>query len=97
MRMEFHKTVLPNGVRVLTEEIPGFPTVAFGIWVNVGSRDETSREAGLTHFIEHMLFKGTKRRSALDIAKEMDRLGGFSNAFTSRENTCFHARSFPNT
>ena len=95
MRVKFHKTTLPNGMRVLTEEIPEFPTVAFGIWVNVGSRDEAPKEAGLTHFIEHMLFKGTDRRSAQEIAKEMDRLGGYSNAFTSRENTCFHAKVLP--
>ncbi len=95
MEIRFQKSELPNGVRLLTEEIEGFPTVSFGIWVNVGSRDEAPQENGLTHFIEHMLFKGTERRSALDIAKEMDRLGGYSNAFTSRENTCFHAKVLP--
>jgi len=95
MQTQYQKTVLKNGLRVLTEEIPGFPTLALGIWIDVGSRDETLQEAGLTHFIEHMLFKGTTRRSALDIAKEMDRLGGFSNAFTSRENTCLHAKVLP--
>ncbi len=95
MDIRYEKTVLPNGVRVLSEAIAGFPTVAFGIWVNVGSRDESPQENGLTHFIEHMLFKGTESRSALEIAKEMDRLGGYSNAFTSRENTCFHAKVLP--
>ncbi len=95
MQIKFQKTTLSNGIRVLTEEIPWLPTVAFGIWVNVGSRDEKPEESGITHFIEHMLFKGTEKRSALDIAKEMDRLGGFSNAFTSRENTCFHAKVLP--
>jgi len=91
----FRKTVLPSGLKVLTEEIKNFPTVSLGFWINVGSRDETPEEAGLTHFIEHMLFKGTFRRSAQEIAKEMDRLGGYSNAFTSREQTCFHAKVLP--
>jgi predicted Zn-dependent peptidase len=63
-----------------------------GIWLNVGSRDEEENESGLTHFIEHMLFKGTQKRSALEIAKQLDAVGGMSNAFTSKENTCFHAK-----
>ena len=63
-----------------------------GIWLNVGSRDEEENESGLTHFIEHMLFKGTQQRSALEIAKQLDAVGGMSNAFTSKENTCFHAK-----
>jgi len=63
-----------------------------GIWLNVGSRDEQENESGLTHFIEHMLFKGTEKRSALEIAKQLDAVGGMSNAFTSKENTCFHAK-----
>ncbi|MBA2848236.1 insulinase family protein [Thermosulfuriphilus ammonigenes] len=88
----YHKTVLPNGLRVVTERIPGLRSVSVGIWVNVGSRDETKEINGIAHFIEHMVFKGTGRRSALDIAKEIDRVGGLSNAFTSRENTCFHAK-----
>ncbi|WP_456434015.1 M16 family metallopeptidase [Thermosulfuriphilus sp.] len=88
----YHKTVLPNGLRVVTERIPGLRSVSVGIWVNVGSRDETREINGIAHFIEHMVFKGTVRRSALDIAKEIDRVGGLSNAFTSRENTCFHAK-----
>ena len=95
MKTLFQKTVLANGLRVLSEEIEGYPTVSFGIWVNLGSRDEPPSENGMTHFIEHMLFKGTEKRSALEIAKEMDRLGGYSNAFTSRENTCFHAKVLP--
>jgi predicted Zn-dependent peptidase len=63
-----------------------------GIWLNVGSRDEQDSESGITHFIEHMLFKGTEKRSARDIAKQLDAVGGMSNAFTSKENTCFHAK-----
>jgi predicted Zn-dependent peptidase len=88
----YQKTVLPNGVRVLTERIPHFHSVSTGIWVNVGSRDELNGERGITHFIEHMLFKGTEKRSARDIAKELDAVGGFVNAFTSKEQACFHAK-----
>jgi predicted Zn-dependent peptidase len=88
----YQKTVLPNGVRVLTERIPHFHSVSTGIWVNVGSRDELDGERGITHFIEHMLFKGTEKRSARDIARELDAVGGFVNAFTSKEQVCFHAK-----
>ncbi len=88
----YRKTVLGNGIRVVTEKIPYAHSVSTGIWVNTGSRDEGPHERGLTHFIEHMLFKGTKRRSALDIAKEFDSVGGFANAFTSKEHICFHAK-----
>lgn len=86
------QTVLQNGIRVLTERIPHFRSVSTGIWINVGSRDEQETERGVTHFIEHMLFKGTDRRSSLDIARELDAVGGFANAFTSKENVCFHAK-----
>jgi len=88
----YQKTVLSNGIRVLTEKIPYVHSVATGIWVGAGSRDECENERGVTHFIEHMLFKGTQRRSALDIAKEFDSVGGFANAFTSKEHVCFHAK-----
>lgn len=88
----YQKTVLRNGIRVVTEKIPFAHSVSTGIWVNIGSRDESPAERGITHFIEHMLFKGTKRRSALDIAKEFDSVGGFANAFTSKEHVCFHAK-----
>jgi predicted Zn-dependent peptidase len=86
------KTVLRNGIRVLTEKIPYAHSISTGIWVGVGSRDEERDEGGITHFIEHMLFKGTQRRSALDIAKEFDSIGGFANAFTSKEHVCVHAK-----
>ncbi len=86
------KSVLSNGLRVVTEELPHFHSAAVGIWLNVGSRDETGAENGLTHFLEHMAFKGTPRRSVLDIAREIDQLGGMCNAFTSKEQTCFHGR-----
>ena len=88
----YNKTVLDNGMRVVTERIPHLHSVSMGIWLNVGSRDEQEDESGLTHFIEHMLFKGTQKRSALEIAKQLDAVGGMSNAFTSKENTCFHAK-----
>ena len=85
-----HKTVLDNGIRIVTEKVPS-RTVSVGIWVDVGSRDEHSRDNGCAHFAEHMFFKGTPRRSAQQIARELDILGGMSNAFTSQENTCFYA------
>lgn len=86
------KTVLKNGIRVITERIPQSRSVSMGIWVNTGTRDESAAENGVSHFIEHMIFKGTERRSALQIAKEFDAIGGVSNAFTSKETTCFHAK-----
>jgi len=86
-----HSTVLPGGLRVVTESMPGVHSVAFGVWVGVGSRDETPRLAGASHFLEHLLFKGTRRRSALEIAAVMDAVGGELNAFTTKEQTCFYA------
>jgi predicted Zn-dependent peptidase len=86
------RTVLPGGLRVVTEAVPGMRSVAFGIWVGVGSRDEPPSLAGATHYLEHLLFKGTKRRSALDIAAAMDMVGGEMNAFTAKEYTCYYAR-----
>jgi predicted Zn-dependent peptidase len=88
----FQKSVLTNGLRVVTEEDPHFHSAAVGVWLNVGSRDEAREENGLTHFLEHLAFKGTPWRSALDIAREIDQLGGSCNAFTSKENTCFHGK-----
>lgn len=86
------KTILENGIRILTKKIPYVRSVSLGIWVNTGARDETSTENGLSHFIEHMIFKGTHRRSAYQIAKEFDAIGGQNNAFTSMENTCYYAK-----
>jgi predicted Zn-dependent peptidase len=86
------RTVLPGGLRVVTENIPGVRSAAFGIWVGVGSRDETPAQAGAAHYLEHLLFKGTPRRSALDISASLDAVGGEMNAFTSKEYTCFYAR-----
>ena len=86
------KTTLDNGVRVLTKNIPNARSVSMGIWVNVGARDEPVTDNGMSHFIEHMLFKGTKTRTGYEIAKEFDAIGGQTNAFTSMENTCYHAK-----
>jgi predicted Zn-dependent peptidase len=88
----YRKSVLSNGVRLVTEELPHSQAVSLGLWLEVGSRDEAVTEGGLTHFLEHMAFKGTNRRSAYDIAREIDQLGGAGNAFTTRENTCFHIK-----
>lgn len=88
----YQKTVLPNGIRIITEYIPYVHSVSLGVWIEVGSRDEEPSELGLSHFIEHMMFKGTERFSARDIAEIMDRCGGHLNAFTSKEHTCYYFR-----
>jgi predicted Zn-dependent peptidase len=88
----YRKFVLENGLRVVTERIPTLKSVTIGIWVNVGSRDEALGEEGVAHFIEHMFFKGTRRRSAVQISREIDALGGEMNAFTSRETTTFYVK-----
>ncbi len=85
------RTHLPGGLRVVSEAMPGVRSVSVGIWVPVGSRDETMSLAGSSHFLEHLLFKGTTTRSALDIASLMDAVGGEFNAFTEKEHTCFYA------
>src|SRR3989339_351976 len=85
------KTVLPNGVRILTEEIPSMRSVAMGILVGAGSGNESDREAGISHFIEHMMFKGTPKRSAFQIAHVRDSVGGKMNASTSKEVTMYYA------
>lgn len=86
------RSVLPGGVRVLTEEMPGQRSATIGFWVAVGSRDEADGQHGSTHFLEHLLFKGTKRRTALEIASAFDEVGGESNAATAKESTCYFAR-----
>lgn len=85
------RSVLPGGLRILTEAMPGVRSVSVGIWVPVGSRDETPALAGTSHFLEHLLFKGTTTRTALDIASAMDAVGGEFNAFTEKEHTCYYA------
>lgn len=92
MHPALNKTILDNGVRIVSMTMPHVRSVAMGVWVHVGARDEIDSESGLSHFIEHMIFKGTTRRSAFQIAKEFDAIGGQSNAFTSMEQTCYHAR-----
>ncbi len=87
-----NKTTLANGIRILTKKMPYVRSVSMGVWVDVGSRDESLNESGLSHFIEHMIFKGTKKRTAFQIAKEFDAIGGLTNAFTTMENTCYHAK-----
>ena len=89
---EVRRTDLPGGLRVITERVPGVRSVAFGVWVGVGSCDETDSQMGSAHFLEHLLFKGTPTRSALDISSAIDRVGGEMNAFTSKEYTCYYAR-----
>src|SRR5689334_10675602 len=86
------RTVLPGGLRVVTEFLPSVRSVALGIWVGVGSRDEDEFHAGATHYLEHLLFKGTRKRTALEISAEMDAVGGEMNAFTAKEYTCYYAR-----
>ena len=92
MDQAVNKTVLANGITILTKEMPHVRSVSMGVWVNVGARDESPEENGLSHLIEHMIFKGTRKRTAYQIAKEFDAIGGQTNAFTAMENTCYHAR-----
>lgn len=86
------KSTLDNGLRIVTENIDSVKSISVGIWVKTGSRHETEKQAGITHFLEHMLFKGTEKRNAYDIALSMEAVGGYLNAFTSSEYTCYYAR-----
>lgn len=86
------KTILPNGIRILSERVPYVDSVSVGIWAQAGARDEDKSRLGTSHFVEHMLFKGTQRRTARKIADEMDSLGGNLNAFTDKEFTCYYAK-----
>lgn len=88
----YRKTVLPSGVRVLTESMPAVRSASIGIWADVGSAAERREQRGISHLVEHMLFKGTQRRSARDIAETMDGVGGNLNAFTDKEATCYYAK-----
>src|SRR5579872_1763287 len=85
-------TTLPNGVRVVSETVPYVQSASLGLWVGVGSRDEDEPIRGISHFIEHMLFKGTERRTARQIADEIESRGGHLNAFTGKESTCYETR-----
>ena len=86
------RTVLPGGLRIITEHVPGMRSVSFGIWAGVGSRDESPAMAGSAHFLEHLLFKGTEAREAVEISSAIEAVGGDMNAFTSKEYTCYYAR-----
>ncbi len=88
----YRKTTLRNGIRVVSETIPHVRSVSLGIWANVGSRDETGPQNGISHFLEHMVFKGTRNRSVREIAQSLESLGGYLNAFTTKEQTCYYAR-----
>jgi predicted Zn-dependent peptidase len=93
--MEFHSTRLPNGLTIIGETSTSARSVAMGFFVRTGSRDETSSESGVSHFLEHMMFKGTARRTALDVNLDFDRIGASNNAYTSDENTVYYAAVLP--
>jgi predicted Zn-dependent peptidase len=88
----YQRTILKNGIRVVSENISSIRSFSIGMWIISGSRDEDSEENGISHFIEHLVFKGTKSRTAHDIAKEIDSVGGILNGFTEKEYTCFYAK-----
>jgi predicted Zn-dependent peptidase len=93
---QYRKTILPNGIRVLTESISYVKSFSLGFWFDVGSRDEDFGNNGITHVIEHMVFKGTKTRTARKIANDIEAYGGYLNAFTSKEHTCYYGRGMSN-
>src|SRR5882724_8120683 len=86
-------TLLPSGLAVATTEMPHMASVSLGFWVGVGGRYESAELNGASHFIEHLLFKGTKKRSAKEISQAIEGIGGYLNAFTGEDTTCFHARA----
>ncbi len=88
----YYLTTLPNGTKIVSEFIPHVKSFTLGFWFNVGARDENIRNNGISHFIEHMLFKGTKKRTAKMIAEEIESYGGYLNAFTSKEHTCYYSK-----
>jgi len=89
----YQTATLPNGLRVATAEMPGMESVALGLWVGVGGRYEAKRHSGISHFIEHLLFKGTRRRTAKQISQSVEGIGGYLNAFTGEEHTCYYAKA----
>jgi predicted Zn-dependent peptidase len=91
-RMKIEITKLPNGLTVVTDPMPGLESAALGVWVDCGARHETRANMGVSHMLEHMAFKGTEKRTALGLAEEIEAVGGFLNAYTSREQTAFHVR-----
>lgn len=88
----YQKNILDNGIRVVSEEVPFANSIALGVWVRAGSRNEDATNQGVSHFLEHLLFKGTSKRTARQIAEELEAVGGIINAFTTKEYTCFYAR-----
>ena len=88
----YYLTTLPGGTKIISEFIPHVQSFTLGFWFNVGARDESLRNNGISHFIEHMLFKGTKKRTAKMIAEEIESSGGYLNAFTSKEHTCYYSK-----
>src|ERR1700747_1055740 len=93
--MPFHSEKLANGLQIIGESSPSARSVALGFFVRTGSRDETAEVSGVTHFLEHMVFKGTPRRSAFDVNRDFDRIGAAYNAFPRRENTVVHSCVLP--
>ena len=94
--MEIKQSVLKNGLRVISAPRPQIESVSLGIWVNTGSAEETLEDNGISHFIEHMVFKGTKKRNSLQISEDIENAGGSTNAYTSRHFTCFYAKMLKN-
>ncbi|HLG31542.1 MAG TPA: pitrilysin family protein [Ignavibacteriaceae bacterium] len=91
----FRVTTLPNSIRLVSEYLPYLQSFSLGFWINVGTRDESINNNGISHFIEHMVFKGTKKRSAKRISEEIESYGGYINAFTSKEHTCYYSKGLP--
>ena len=92
VQSEYKKTQLPNGIRIVTESLPHVRSISVGAWIDVGSRDENESNNGISHFIEHMVFKGTEKFSSQQIARSIESVGGYLNAFTTKEHTCYYAR-----
>jgi predicted Zn-dependent peptidase len=91
--MQYQTTTLRNGIRIATCEMPQMKSVSVGVWVSVGGRHEPLETCGISHFLEHLLFKGTKTRSAQRLTEEVEGVGGFLNAFTTEDHTCFYAKA----
>ena len=92
MSKEIRQSILNNGLKIITAERPQLETVSLGVWVNTGAASESAEDNGISHFIEHMVFKGTKKRNARQISEDIENVGGATNAYTSRHFTCFYAK-----